>query len=200
MLTTPLIRDRTIAGTGARALALPLMAFALTGAAPQSYTLDTKASSISAKVPFLGIGSRTATFNTITGAVKFAPNRPSAARVNVTINTRDIKAPDSLTLKRLKSEKFFWVDKYPTAKFVGSNLTMTSATKGRISGKLTARGVTRPETLFVSFDRAPASAMGKPIGLTGQMKINRRHYGMTSFGVIVGKTVTINLKARMVPG
>jgi hypothetical protein len=32
------------------------------------------------------------------------------------------------------------------------------------------------------------------------MKINRRHYGMTSFGVIVGKTVTINLKARMVPG
>ncbi len=178
----------------------PVAAFALMGAAPQSYTLDTKASSIAAKVPFLGLGSRTATFNTITGSVKFVPDEPSAARVNVTIHTRDIKAPDSLTLKRLKSEKFFWVEKYPTARFVGSNLTMTSARQGKISGKLTARGVTRPETLYVTFGQAPSSAMGKPIGLTGSMKINRKNYGMNSFNLVVGKTVTINLKARMVPG
>ncbi|MEP2735844.1 MAG: YceI family protein [Erythrobacter sp.] len=178
----------------------PIAAMLLMGAAPQTYTLDTKASSVAAKVPFLGIGSRTATFNTITGAVKFAPDRPSAARVNVTINTQDIKAPDRVTLNRLKSEKFFWTDKYPTAKFAGSNLTMTSPTKGRISGKLTARGVTRAETLYVTFDRNPKTAMGKAIGLTGTMKINRKNYGMTSFNLVVGKTVTINLKARMVPG
>ena len=178
----------------------PLAALLLIGAGPQTYTLDTKASSIAAKVPFLGIGSRTATFNSISGSVKFAPDRPSDARVNVTINTQDIKAPDRVTLNRLKSEKFFWVDKYPTAKFAGSNLTMTSATTGRISGKLTARGVTRPETLIVKFDRNPKTAMGKTIGLTGTMKINRKNYGMNSFNLVVGKTVTINLKARMVPG
>lgn len=178
----------------------PLAATLLMGAGPQTYTLDTKASSIAAKVPFLGIGSRTATFNSISGSVKFAPDRPSDARVNVTINTQDIKASDRVTLNRLKSEKFFWVEKYPTAKFAGSNLIMTSATTGRISGKLTARGVTRPETLTVKFDRIPKTAMGKAIGLTGTMKINRKNYGMNSFNLVVGKTVTINLKARMVPG
>lgn len=182
-----------------RAAGLSIAAFMLLGNSSQIYTLDKKASSIQAKVPFLGVGSRTATFNTITGSVVFAPNKPSAARVNVTIHTQDIEAPDSVTLKRLKSEKFFWVDKYTTARFVGSNLTMTSPFKGKISGKLTARGVTRAETLSVTFDRAPASAAGKSINLTGTMVINRKNYGMNSFNLVVGKNVTINLKARLVP-
>jgi len=177
----------------------PFAAIFLMGAAPLSYTLDTKASSITTQVPFLGIGSRSATFNTITGSVKFTPDKPADARVNVTINTQDIKAPDSLTLSRLKSEKFFWVDKYPTARFVGSNLKMTGTRTGTISGTLTARGVTRPEKLNVTFAQDPTKALGKPIGITGRMKINRKNYGMTSFNLIVGKTVTINLKARMVP-
>ena len=178
---------------------VPLFAVLLLGNAPQTYTLDTSVSSIAAKVPFLGIGSRTATFNTITGDVTFVPDRPNAAKVNVTINTQDITAPDSVTLKRLRSEKFFWVDKYSTARFIGTNLVMTSARVGKISGKLTARGVTRDETLFVTFDQDPTKAVGKAIGLTGTMKINRRNYGMTSYSLVVGKTVTISLKAKMIP-
>ncbi len=180
-------------------VAVPMLAALLLGNASQTYTLDTKASSIAAKVPFLGIGSRTATFNTISGAVTFVPDSPRDAKVDVTINTQDIKAPDSVTLKRLRSEKFFWVDKYPTARFRGSNLVMTSGRTGKITGTLTARGVTRDETLFVTFDQPPASNAGKAINLTGTMKINRRNYGMTSFGLIVGKTVTISLKAKMIP-
>lgn len=191
--------DRPMLPRTLRLAGLPLSAVFLVGAAPKTYSLDVNASSIAAKVPFLGIGSRTATFNTITGAVVIAPDNPADARVNVTIDTQDITAPDSLTLKRLRSEKFFWVDKFPTAKFVGTNLVMTSERKGKISGRLTARGVTRTETLYVSFDRTPASALGEAINLTGTMKINRKNYGMTSFNLIVGKTVTINLKARMIP-
>lgn len=190
----------SVAHKSLKLVIMPIAAALLISNAPRSYTLDTKSSSIDVKVPFLGIGSRTAAFNTITGRVKFVPDMPSEARVNVTINTQIISAPDSITLKRLKSEKFFWVEKYPTARFVGSNLTMTSAHEGKISGKLTARGVTRAETLYVTFDRAPTSSQGKVLGLTGQMKINRKNYGMNSFNLIVGKTVTINLKARMVPG
>jgi polyisoprenoid-binding protein YceI len=204
MLTAPLIRTRMSARISsrfvARGIALPLIAAATIGAAPQSYTLDSKASSITTKVPFLGIGSRSATFNTITGTVRFVPERPKDARLNVTIHTQDIKAPDAVTLKRLKGEKFFWVDKYPKARFVGSGLVMTDARNGRISGKLTARGITRAETLYVTFDKNPKAAMGKPITLRGRMTINRKNYGMNSYNLVVGKNVKISLKARMVPG
>lgn len=183
----------------AKIAALPVAALFLTGAGSATYVLDAANSSIAAKVPFLGLGSKTATFPKISGAVKFVPDRPSAATVNVTINTRAITAPDKTTLNRLKSEKFFWVQKYPTAKFKGSNLIMTSARSGKVNGTLTARGVTRKETLFVTFDKVPKSSLGKPINVTGKMTINRRNYGMKSFGLIVGKNVNISLKARMVP-
>lgn len=179
---------------------LAIAAAALIGAAPLRYTLDSAASSIDAKVSFLGIGSRTATFKTLSGAVTIVPDQPRNSMVDVTIHTQNIKAPDALTLKRLKSDKFFWVEKYPTARFVGSSLTMTGARSGRMSGKLTARGITRPETLNIVFDRPPSTAVGEALELTGQMKIDRRNYGMKSYSLIVGKTVTINMKARIVPG
>ncbi len=178
---------------------LPLAAGLLVSNSSTTYTLDTGRSSIDAKVPFLGFGSKTATFSSLNGNVTFVPNRPRDARVNVTINTRVIKAPDKTTLNRLKGEKFFWVDKYPTAKFVGSNLVMTDARNGKVSGKLTARGITRTETLYVTFDKDPKKSMGNPINLSGRMTINRRNYGMKSYNLVVGKNVTISLKARMVP-
>lgn len=183
----------------ARLAVLPLAAGLLVSNSSTTYTLDTSRSSIDAKVPFLGLGSKTATFSSLNGNVTFVPNRPANAKVNVTINTRVIKAPDKTTLDRLKGEKFFWVDKYPTAKFVGTGLTMTDARNGKVAGTLTARGVTRNETLYVTFDTVPTQSMGKPINLTGRMTINRRNYGMTSYNLVVGKNVTISLKARMVP-
>jgi polyisoprenoid-binding protein YceI len=37
------------------------------------------------------------------------------------------------------------------------------------------------------------------MSFTGEMEIDRRQYGMTSYQLIVGKTVKINLRARMLP-
>jgi polyisoprenoid-binding protein YceI len=77
---------------------------------------------------------------------------------------------------------------------------MRNSKSGTILGKLTARGITRSETLAVTFDTSPASAApGKSLNLSGEMTIDRRNYGMTAFQVIVGKKVKIRLKARIVP-
>jgi polyisoprenoid-binding protein YceI len=117
----------------------------------------------------------------------------------VTFDARAIEAPDETTLKRLRGEKFFWVDRYPTIRFVGRSLTMTSPTKGRVTGDLTARGVTRRETLDVTFASDPAKTGRAAVRFTGEMEINRRDYGMDSYQLIVGNTVKIRLNARMVP-
>ncbi|WP_432199663.1 YceI family protein [Erythrobacter sp. W53] len=177
-------------------LAAPL----LLGNAPLAYVLDASASSVSAKVPFFGLSSKTATFPEMTGAVSITPDQPDAALIDVTIDARALTAPDTATLNRLRGEKFFWVEKYPSVRFVGTRLTMTGAKSGKVDGKLTARGVTRSETLAVTFDTPPTSAAaGQAVTLNGTMTIDRRNYGMKSYQLIVGKQVTIRLKARMVP-
>lgn len=128
------------------------------------------------------------------------PEKPADALIDVTIDARALTAPDEVTLKRLRGEKFFWVEKYPTVRFVGSRLTMSDRTHGRVEGKLTARGVTRDETLLVTFNTPPDDApAGKPVTLKGEMEIDRLDYGMNAYRLIVGRKVTIRMTARMVP-
>ncbi|MEQ5786971.1 YceI family protein [Erythrobacter sp. NFXS35] len=184
-----------------RLLFVPLLALlALANAgAPQRYTLDAGASNVSAKVPFFGIASKTARFPRMQGAVTIVPGAPERAVIDVTFDATAIEAPDEVTLSRLRGEKFFWVDKYPSVRFVGRSLKLTSPTRGTVTGELTARGVTRPQTLDVTFNADPLTQVGKPVSFTGTTTIDRRQYGMKSYQLIVGNKVDITLKARMVP-
>lgn len=185
-----------------RLLLLPLMAalaLANTASAPQRYTLDATASNVSAKVPFFGLASKTARFPRMEGAVTIVPGAPERAVIDVTFDATAIEAPDSVTLSRLRGEKFFWVEKYPTIHFVGRSLKLSSATRGTVSGELTARGVTKPATLDVTFTADPVAQSGKPVSFTGTTTIDRRQFGMTSYQLIVGNKVDITLRARMLP-
>jgi polyisoprenoid-binding protein YceI len=184
-----------------RLFLLPVLAvFALANiGAPQRYVLDASASNVSAKVPFLGLASKTARFPRMQGAVTIVPGAPERAVIDVTFDATAIEAPDSVTLGRLRGDKFFWVEKYPTVRFVGRSLKLTSTTRGTVSGELTARGVTKPQTLAVTFDADPLAQVGKPVSFTGTTTIDRRQYGMKSYQLVVGNKVDIILKARMVP-
>jgi len=185
-----------------RLLLFPLFAalVAANTSAPVNYRLDEANSLLSAKVPFFGLASKTATFPKMNGTVTIVGNDPSLAEIDVTFDATALTAPDTVTLNRLKGEKFFWVEEYPAIRFAGRSLNMTSTTEGTMIGQLTARGVTRDETLTVIFDRDPLSAnQDAPINFTGSARIDRRDYGMRSFQLIVGNKVKINLKARMVP-
>ncbi|NVE93425.1 YceI family protein [Altererythrobacter lutimaris] len=188
--------------TPLRALLLALFAALLVGASPagQVYAVDNNASALNAKVGFLGIGRRTAGFPEVSGTVRLDKARPETIDLDVTIDARALTAPDDLTLSRLKGEKFFWVEKYPQVRFVGREMKLTSPKSGTVDGELTARGVTQPVTLEVIFDTAPADLVpGEAVTLSGTTRINRRAFGMTSYSLIVGKWVNIELRARLVP-
>ncbi|QIQ85513.1 YceI family protein [Erythrobacter sp.] len=164
-----------------------------------TYRLDANASDVSARVPFFGLASKTARFPRMEGAVTIVPDAPERAVIDVTFDAEAIEAPDRVTLRRLRGEKFFWVEKYPVIRFKGRSLTMSSPLEGTLEGVLTARGVSRPQTLAVTFDSPPGEAVGKPISFTGRTTIDRRDYGMKSYQIIVGNEVDIELRARMVP-
>jgi polyisoprenoid-binding protein YceI len=51
---------------------------------------------------------------------------------------------------------------------------MTSATRGTVAGELTARGVTKPQSLVVTFDHDPLTRVGQPVSFTGTTTIDRR--------------------------
>lgn len=176
-------------------LALPLQA----STPLHHYTLGAE-SSVQAKVAFFGIASKTAGFPRLTGHAALDPARLDAIDLDVSIDARAIVAPDKVTLSRLKGKDFFDVDRYPTVRYRGTAMTMTGPRSADVRGELTARGVTRPGVLKVTFDKPPAQVSGRdPISITGRTEIDRLDFGMTAWQMVVGRKVTITLRARMMP-
>ena len=179
--------------------ALPTVVGAQSAGTPQNYQLDAGNSNVSARVAFFGLSSKTASFPRMEGDVTIVPGAPERAAIDVTFDAAALEAPDETTLERLRGERFFWVERYPTIRFVGRSIDLSSKTRGTVTGELTARGVTRTETLDVTFASDPTASNGEAVSFSGEMEIDRRQYGMRSYQLIVGNKVKIRLNARMVP-
>lgn len=186
-------------------MCLPLAALAplLLGAAQPSYRyqIDTTRSMVSAKVGFMGIASKTARFPQMNGRIALSPERLDTIDLDVEIDARRLTAGDQVTLNRLRGKDFFDVERYPTVRFAGQRMQMTGPTTATVAGEVTARGVTRPAVLAVTFRDPPARVTGRdPVELSARTVIDRREFGMTAYSAIVGKKVTITIQARMTPG
>ena len=178
-----------------------LPALLLIGAAPgQRYVIDPAKSEVSARVAFFGLASRTARFPKVSGGIELSSDDRERIDLSVRIDATALTAPDRVTLARLKGPRFFDVARHPTIIFAGRTMTMTGARKAQIGGELTARGVTRPATLAVTFAAPPLEGGGRtPLNLEGETRIDRRDFGMTAYPLIVGSKVRIRIRAVLVP-
>jgi len=164
------------------------------------YVVDKSASRVDAKVPFLGIASKTARFPDMSGTFNLSFANMEALDMVVNIDARTLTTGDSQT-KTLRGRQFFDVARHPTVRFVGRRLNMTGDRTAIVEGDITARGVTRPTKLTVSFSVPPISTGGtQPVSIVGTGVIDRRQFGMTAYPWIIGAMVNVTIRARMVPG
>lgn len=185
----------------AAAIVLTLLATpTLAASTATNYRLDPVNSDVTAKVAFFGLASKTARFPGMSGSVRLDPDSRTVSKIDVVIDANRLEAPDEVTLQRLRGEKFFWVERYPQVRFSGNRITMRDELSGTVAGNLTARGVTNPAVLDVTFSIPPTTAKpDQPIRITGETIIDRRDYGMKSYRLIVGTKVNIRIKATMRP-
>jgi polyisoprenoid-binding protein YceI len=183
-------------------LPIAVLAPLLLGAAQPTYRyqIDAARSVVSAKVGFMGIASKTARFPQMSGRIALSPERLDTIDLDVELDARRLQAGDKVTLGRLMGKDFFDVERYPTVRFAGRNMQMTGPVTATVAGEVTARGVTRPATLAVTFRDPPAKVSGRDaVEFSARTVIDRREFGMTAYSAIVGKKVTITIQARMVP-
>lgn len=164
------------------------------------YVIDRSASHVDAKVAFLGIASKTAKFPDMSGTFNLSFSNLEALDMVVDIDARTLTTGDSQT-KTLQGKSFFDVAHHPTVRFVGRRLKMSGERTATVEGDITARGVTRPIKLDVTFSVPPFSTGGtQPISIVGTGVIDRRKFGMTAYPIIIGAMVNVTIRARMVPG
>ena len=187
--------------SGRFALALPLLLAAAASGPVYRYQLDSAGSDISARVAYLGLGSKTARFPAMRGSIRLSPSQLDAIDLDVELDARAMTAGSKTDTDYLKGRAFFDVVNHPMVRFSGRRMAMTGPATARVEGQITARGITRPALLAVTFRDPPAKATGRdPVYLTGTTTINRKDFGMTAYSLLVGKKVTITIRARLVPG
>ncbi|MEU5422773.1 YceI family protein [Streptomyces sp. NPDC001407] len=130
--------------------------------------------------------------------------RPEDSRVTAVIDMASVDSGDRTRDDHLRSGDFFDVEKHPKATFASTAVTW-QGDKGKMTGDLTIKGVTRSVTLDVDYlgyardpwnnDRAIFSAHGK---------VNREDWGLTwnmaleTGGILVSKEIELTLEIETI--
>ncbi len=144
-------------------------------------------------------------FEAVNGVVEFDEQNPAQSALDVQIDAASINTGDAKRDGHLKSPDFLNADSFPKLTFKGTKMEVLGEDRGRITGDLTIRDVTRPVTMDVEFNGLAKSPWGTTsAGFTAKTKINRKDWGLNwnvaleTGGFLVSDNININIEAEIV--
>ena len=188
----------------ALALAAVLGAASLPALA-QSWTVDTAHSSVGFSVRHMMVSNVKGSFDKFAATVEGSPADPASAKISATIEVASVNTREPKRDDHLRSADFFDAAKFPQMTFTSTTVEKVSATKAKVTGNLTLRGVTKPVVLDVEYTAPVKSPWGKTVvGATATGKINRQDFGVSfsktleTGGLLVADEVTIQLELEFI--
>ena len=183
-------------------LALVLALAGNAQAAPQSWTIDPNHSQVGFSVRHF-FSKVPGNFTKFSGTIVYDAAKPTASSVKAEIDAASIDTRNEKRDGHLRSEDFFFVEKYPTLRFESTKVTQAADGKLSIEGNLTMRGVTKPVTLDASFLGAGPSMNGEQrSGFEATAKLNRKDFGIVwnktldQGGTMLGDDVDIRISVE----
>jgi polyisoprenoid-binding protein YceI len=148
---------------------------------------------VKASVPIQG------RFDRWKSTLTFSSPDASTGVLVVNIDANSVNTGSGMKDGTLKSGQFFDVKNHPAITFRSTKVAQTGPDTFAVTGNLTIRGVSRPETVVLKTTRHGSGGQ-----INGTMTFNRRDFGMNG-GVPLVKIadsvdVIVNLKARRVSG
>jgi len=185
-----------------RCLAILLLACACARAyatPPDAMTLafDPRNADIRFEPRIAGFLHPSGAFRSFHGELALDPADLTRTRVRVRLDATDIYVPLPGGAARLRSADYFDAASHPEIDFRSTSVNVQPDGKLSMSGLLTLRGVTRPETLDVSV--LPAAAGGGPVGFRAAGVIRRSDFGMTADPLLVGDEIRLRIEVALAP-
>lgn len=137
-------------------------------------------------------------FDDVDAILTLDAESPINSSVDVTINADSINTAVPKFDKHIKNEDMFDVVNYPTITFKSTKLSQTNAATGTLTGDLTMKGVTKPITLDVTFNKAGNHfRTKKPMaGFSAKGKLMRSDWNLGYAAPNVGDEVNLVIEAE----
>ena len=153
-------------------------------------------------VDHLGFAKMVGLFTDMAGTFSFDPANVSASKLVVSIKTASIQTQFTPRDNDLKGADWFNVTEFPEMKFVGTSFAKRDDHTGTITGNLTLRGVTKPVSLDVTFNKAGIRPTDKAeaAGFSARGSLKRSDFGMKTFLPYIGDQVDLVIEAEATRG
>ena len=174
---------------------------------PQTGTwiIDASHSSLEFVAKNLMVSKVRGRFASFSGTVALADPIESST-VEVSIDAASITTNDEKRDGHLTSADFLQVEAFPTMTFKGTSVRPAGGDKWVVPGELTIKDVTRSVELDVEYMGVFNDPWGNPkAAFSASTELDREEFGITwnatleSGGVLVGKTVKIELDVQLQP-
>ncbi|MBW8850751.1 MAG: YceI family protein [Xanthomonadales bacterium] len=187
-----------------RALLAAALALASTVAiaAPVTYKIDPNHTDVVARWSHFGFSHPIANFLQADGTLVYDAAKPTASRVEVTLPLAGLDAQVPDLTEHLRSADFFDAAQFPNATFKSTSVKAAGKGKLIVIGDLTIKGVTKPVTLNVTFNKAGVHPLGKreAIGFDATATVKRSEFGLGAYVPNVSDEVTLTITTEaMVP-
>jgi polyisoprenoid-binding protein YceI len=167
------------------------------------WALDPAHSSVDFSVRHMMIAKVKGSFNSFNATIEADPSDLTTANIEFTVDLASVDTRNEDRDNHLRSADFFDVENNPTMTFTSTSIVKTDEGEYDVTGDLTLRGVTRPETFVVTFEGTGKDPWGnEKVGFNAEGKIKRSEYGLTwnaaleTGGVLVGDEIKVSLEIQ----
>ncbi|MGH1486484.1 MAG: YceI family protein [Cellvibrionaceae bacterium] len=160
------------------------------------YEFDKVHTQITFSVSHLGFSTSTGSFVDFDGSFSFDESDFSKSNVEVTIKTKSIDLNDKTWNSHMRGEKWFDVKKFPTMVFKSTSVKKTGDKTMDVMGNLTLKGVTKPATLNVTFNKAGKAFGKEKAGFSAVTTIDRAEFGFTKGIPGVGGKIPVRIEVE----
>ncbi len=164
-------------------------------AAPVTYKMDPNHTDVIASWSHFGFSNPIAHFGQVDGTIVYDADNVGQSSVNVTIPLAGLNAHVEAFNEHLRSPDFFDAGQFPAITFKSSRVEAAGASKLRVFGDLTVRGVTRPVLLDTTINKIGEQPMAKraAAGFDATTTIKRSDFGVGKYAPNVSDEVTIRI-------
>ena len=181
------------------ALAFPV---SVAQAEPARYELDPEHVAIAFLVDHIGYAKTLGKFLEVEGSFLFDETVPSVSELEVAIAADSVFTAHERRDDHVRSNDFLAADDHPEITFVMTGAEPSGPRTGQVLGDLTIRGVTRPVSLDVTWNKSGSYPFNNNYvtGISARTTIKRSDFGMT-YAVengLVGDEVEIIIEAEAI--
>jgi len=165
-----------------------------------SYTVEPSHTRVQFSVSHMGF---TDWYGDMTGAsgtlVLNTPNIAASA-VDISLPAASVSTTNAKLDDELRSAQWFDAARYPTVRFVSTQVVQTGPATAMITGNLTFHGVTKPVTLQARFNGAGVNPLDKnyTVGFSATTTIQRSDFGVSTYVPLIGDTTELRISAAFV--